>query len=63
MKGNEVTTEDMIRWDVQGYFPVACRLCGEIMLFPKESYKKSQLIGWECGGSLSAECLGIKLRY
>lgn len=56
MKGNEVTQKDRITWDKEGYFPVACRLCGEVMLFPKKTYSKSNFKGWECGGALSAKC-------
>lgn len=56
MKGNEVTQKDRIKWDKEGYFPVACRLCGEVMLFPKKAYSKLNFKGWECGGSLSAQC-------
>lgn len=33
----------------KGYFPVACRLCGEITWFPMEAYKKSEFErGYEC---------------
>lgn len=56
MKGNEVTRHDIERWNKKGFFPVACRLCGKVMLFPKMSYKPKDLVGWECGGSLTLQC-------
>ena len=52
MKGYEITKKDRIKWDKEGYFPVACRLCGEVMLFPKKAYSKLNFKG----GSLSAQC-------
>ena len=30
------------------YHIVACRLCGEILLFPKNFYSIEQLYGYEC---------------
>ena len=39
------------------YIKVACRLCGQTMLFPKAFYKESDFKdGWECKGSLSKMC-------
>lgn len=49
MKGNEITKDQYDRWDKDGWFPVCCRICGEVMLYPKENYKKEWFIGWECG--------------
>lgn len=49
MKGIEITNSQLKEWDELGYFPVSCRICDEVMLYPKQSYKKSEFIGWECG--------------
>ena len=48
MKGSEIKETDRKRWEKAGKIPVACRFCGEIMLFPKETYKPEQLAGYEC---------------
>lgn len=61
MKGNKITPNDMARWDKRGWFPVACRICGEVMLFPKGLYSKKDLAGWECGGALSKQCHNAKI--
>lgn len=47
MKGNEITEKDIAQWTKEGRFPVCCRLCGEIMLYPK-TYNKNDFIGYEC---------------
>jgi len=56
MKGNEVTRKDIIKWNKEGFFPVACRICGGVMLYPKGKYNHKDFVGWECGGALSAQC-------
>ena len=48
MKGNEIMKSDLERWKKANMIPASCRLCGEIMLFPKETYKPEQLAGYEC---------------
>lgn len=48
MKGNEITSADRKRWDDAGKIPASCRLCGEIMLFPKKFYKPDELKSYEC---------------
>ena len=48
MKANEITTEDRERWKKNGYFPVVCRLCDDVMLYPFPTYKHEMFIGWEC---------------
>lgn len=48
MKGNEIKESDRKRWKKAGMIPAACRYCGEIMLFPKETYKPEELTGYEC---------------
>ena len=35
MKGNEITKKDIVQWQKDGWFPVCCRLCGRVMLYPK----------------------------
>ena len=47
MNGNEVTEKDMVQWEKEGWFPVCCRLCGKIILYPK-TYNKNDFIGYEC---------------
>lgn len=50
MKGNEITKEQMERWKKDGWFPVSCRLCGEVTLFLKSHYSpKTFERGYECG--------------
>ena len=48
MKGNEVTQADMERWNKELQIPAACRICGEITLYPKKFYKPEELEGYEC---------------
>lgn len=48
MKGSEIKETDRKRWEKAGMIPAACRFCGEIMLFPKETYKPEQLARYEC---------------
>lgn len=48
VKGNQVTYTQMKKWKKQGYFPVCCRLCGEIELFPSDKYSKLDFLGHEC---------------
>lgn len=50
MKGNEITNEDVKKWKDGGRFAVACRICGEVVLFPYGMYdpKDKQLQGYEC---------------
>ena len=38
------------------YHRVACRICGGEMLYPKKTYRKEDLIGWECKGTLPGVC-------
>ena len=47
MKGNEITKKDITQWGEDGWFPVCCRICGEVMLYPK-TYNKDDFIGYEC---------------
>lgn len=61
VKGNKITPNDMARLDKMGWFPVACRICGGVMLFPKGLYSKKDLDGWECGGALSKQCNNAKI--
>ena len=51
MKGYEITKEQTNSWDKDGWFPVVCRLCGEVMLFPKKTYdpKIFEERSYECG--------------
>ncbi len=53
MKANEFTQSDFERWKKDGWIPCACRLCGEITLFPKKTYKQEQLVGYECANCKS----------
>ena len=48
MKGDEIRESDRERWKKANKVPAACRLCGEIMLFPKEFYKPEELAAYEC---------------
>lgn len=48
MKASDIKESDRKRWEKARMIPVACRLCGEIMLFPKETYRPEQLAGYEC---------------
>ena len=48
MKGNEVTIEDMKKWKKYGMIPVACRLCGEVVLYTGKFFKKDELANYEC---------------
>lgn len=48
MKANEITNKQVKEWDERGLFPVACRICDEVILFPKENYTEEQCIGYEC---------------
>lgn len=50
MNGNEVTTTDMKKWEKDGMIPVACRLCGKVVLYlnPNKFYKKEELTSYEC---------------
>ena len=48
MKGNEITTADMKRWEKEGRIPVSCRLCGEVILYPSKLFKKDELANYEC---------------
>ena len=52
MKGYESTKEDRERWKKEGYIVVACRLCGDLMLFSKDHYTEQDLIGYECPSCL-----------
>lgn len=47
MKGNEITKKDIVQWQKDGWFPVCCRLCGRVMLYPK-TYNQNEFIGYEC---------------
>lgn len=49
MKGNEITQKNRDDWKSRGWFPVVCRICGEVMLYPTENYKPEWFAGWECG--------------
>ena len=51
MKASEITKEDIEQWKKDGYFPVVCRLCDEVMLYPKANYdpKMFERGGYECG--------------
>ena len=48
MKASEITKEDRKRWKEKGYFPVVCRLCDDVMLYPFQTYKPEMFIGYEC---------------
>ena len=48
MKGNEIKEADRKRWEKAWKIPAVCSLCGEIMLFQKETYKPEELVGYEC---------------
>lgn len=48
MKANEITEKQVKEWDADGWFPVPCRICDEVMLFPKKNYTEEQCIGYEC---------------
>lgn len=48
MKANEITAEDRKRWKTNGWFPVICRICNEVMLYHKDHYNPKNFIGWEC---------------
>ncbi len=48
MQANEITKEESQRWKREGWIPVPCRICGEVMLFPSKTYSEEQLIGYEC---------------
>ena len=48
MKGNDVSAEDIKKWNEKGYFPVSCRLCGKVEIFPKKFYKPNDLQEYEC---------------
>ena len=48
MKGDQVTSVDIKKWKEDGRIPVACRLCGEVMLFSSKFYKEEDLVGYEC---------------
>ena len=49
MKGREIKAEDIKQWKERGYFPVVCRICDEVMLYPRKIYNPKDFIGWECG--------------
>ena len=49
MKGREIKAEDIKKWEERGYFPVVCRICDEVMLYPRKTYNPKDFIGWECG--------------
>lgn len=49
MIAKEITAEERKLWDELGYFPVVCRICDSVMLYPKMHYKPENFIGWECG--------------
>ena len=45
----EITKEEIDRKANEGWFPVACRLCGSITWFDKDFYKASDFArGYEC---------------
>lgn len=48
MKAKEITAEDRKRWKKNGYFPVVCRICDDVMLYPTPTYKPEMFIGYEC---------------
>lgn len=48
MKANEITAEDRKRWEINGWFPVICRICNEVVLYHKDHYNPKNFIGWEC---------------
>lgn len=48
MKGDEITTADMKRWEKDGRIPVVCRLCGEVVLYPIKLFKKDDVANYEC---------------
>ncbi len=47
MKASEITLEDRKRWEKK-WIIVVCRICNEVMLYPKSTYKPEMFIGWEC---------------
>lgn len=53
MKGNEVTQKDIAEWAKQRMIPTACRLCGEIELFPRNFYKPNELKAYECANCIT----------
>ena len=48
MKGNEITTADMKRWEKERRIPAVCRLCGEVVLYPSKFFQKDELANYEC---------------
>lgn len=42
------TSADMEKWKKDGMIPVACRLCGEVVLYPSKFFKKDELANYEC---------------
>lgn len=48
MKGDEITTADMKRWEKEGRIPAVCRLCGEVVLYPSKFFKRDDLSNYEC---------------
>lgn len=48
MKGNEVSYVQVKAWEKDGYFPVCCRICGEIILYPKEHYRQEDFQSYKC---------------
>lgn len=48
MKAHEITADDLERWERDGWFAVVCRICNEVMLYPKPTYKPEMFVGWEC---------------
>jgi hypothetical protein len=48
VKGNEITTADMKRWEKEGWIPAVCRLCGEVVLYPSKFFKMDDLANYEC---------------
>lgn len=48
MKAKEIAKEDLERWKKDGWIPVACRICDEVMLYPSPTYTEKMLVGWEC---------------
>ena len=48
MKGDEITTADMKRWEKEGRIPVVCRLCGEVVLYPSKFFRKDEFVNYEC---------------
>jgi len=56
--------ENELYLDDKKYIRVACRICGEIMCFPKSFYKESDFTnGWFCNGSLSKLCNEVRTIY